>query len=77
MPREVSALDREAWEAWRLLDVLGRDLDSMAGNPLPIRLEAMDRESLRSSDPDAVRWRILLIEKHVLTYRREHMKKRG
>lgn len=66
-----------AWEVWSVLDSHGRDLDTMAGNPLPLRLEAIALECSRHSDPDGIRWRVLLIEDQVLAYRRENQKKKG
>ena len=77
MPRETSAMNDAAWEVWSVLDSHGRDLDTMAGNPLPLRLEAIALECSRHSDPDGIRWRVLLIEDQVLAYRRENQKKKG
>lgn len=70
-------MNEDAWEAWSTLDAHGRDLDTMAGNPLPLRLEAITLECSRHSDPDGIRWRVLLIEDHVLAYRRDSQKKKG
>lgn len=75
-PKEQSNLNLEAWAVWSLLDSHGRDLDTMAGNPLPLRIEALDRECYRHEDPDAVRWRVLLIEDKILEYRREKTKRK-
>ena len=74
MPRECSRMNAEAWDIWAMLDKFGRDYDTMAGNPLPLRLEAVTRECARYSDPDGLRWRVLEIEKRVLSARQEQKK---
>lgn len=76
MPREQSALNMDAWAVWSFLDNHGRDLDTMAGNPLPIRIEALEIECGRYPDPDAIRWRVGVIEERVLEYRRKQAQKK-
>lgn len=71
MPREASRTNREAWAAWAVLNEFGRDLDIMAGNVMPLRLEAVQAECGRYADPDAVRWRVLQIERKILAGRRQ------
>lgn len=66
----------DAWKAWRELDTYGRDIDTMAGNPLPLRIEAIELLCKRYYDPDALRWRILLIEEMVLNHRRQEKSKK-
>lgn len=75
MPKQCSVSNARAWEIWAMLDAYGRDLDTMAGNPMPLRMEAINTECARCADPDGIRWRILEIEKHVLKYRRNRAKK--
>ncbi|WP_304736518.1 hypothetical protein [uncultured Desulfovibrio sp.] len=76
MPREYSALNARAWSVWSTLDGFGRDFDTMAGNPMPLRIEAIDTECARHGDPDAIRWRVLEIEKKVLAGRRMQAKEK-
>lgn len=49
----------------------------MAGNPLGVRIEALESVCKRHFDPDAIRWRVLLIEEKVLESRRNQSKKKG
>ena len=76
MPQTFSSMNLEAWKAWRELDTYGRDIDSMAGNPMPLRLEAVDLVCRQYADPDAIRWRILQIEELVLDHRRQEKAKK-
>ena len=46
----------------------------MAGNPLPLRLEAVESECNKHYDPDGMRLRVMAIEKRVLEAR---VKKKG
>ena len=46
----------------------------MAGNPLPLRLEAVDLECAKHYDPDGMRLRVIEIERRVLEAR---VKKKG
>ncbi len=69
MPQRLSDMNLAAWKAWKELDTYGRDIDTMAGNPLPLRLEAMELLCKRYFDPDAIRWRVLQIEELVLKQR--------
>jgi hypothetical protein len=71
MPAGLSRLNALAWHIWRLLDLHGRDIDTMAGNPLPLRLTAIDGECGRYEDAQGLRWRVLLIDEQALTYRRQ------
>lgn len=54
-----------------MLDIHGRDIDVMGGNPLPLRLEAVEIECGKYSDPEGLRWRLLLIDKMILEVRRK------
>lgn len=76
MSHQWSAMNASAWEAWLILDAHGRDYDTMAGNPLPLRLEAINKECARHNDTEGIRWRVLEIEKQVMKARREQAKKR-
>ena len=77
MPQDFSGINLEAWQAWKELDTYGRDIDSMAGNPLPLRLEAVELICRQYADPDALRWRILQIEEKVFEYRRREKAKKA
>lgn len=74
-PNRLSPFNLEAWQAWSVLDFYGRDFDSMAGNPFPLRLEAITAECARHSDPESMRWRIMLIDRMVVKARHEKMEK--
>ena len=74
MPGEASRMNIEAWAAWSTLDGFGRDFDTMAGNFLPLRIEAVNAECTRYADSDGIRWRVLEIERKVLAERRVHAK---
>lgn len=54
-----------------MLDIHGRDIDTMGGNPLPLRLEAVEIECSKYSDPEGLRWRLLLIDKMIMEARRK------
>lgn len=69
MPQRLSDMNLAAWKAWKELDTYGRDIDTMAGNPLSLRLEAIELLCKRYFDPDAIRWRVLQIEELVLKQR--------
>lgn len=58
-------------EIWARLDIYGRDVDTMAGNPLPLRLHEVDAECARTEDPDAQRRMVLLIEEIIYQRRLE------
>lgn len=70
-PQKCSLKNARAWEVWSILDGIGRDYDTVAGNPLPLRLEALNLACSKDEDPDGLRWRILEIEKRILQKRRE------
>ena len=72
--RPLTAANRDALRIWSTLDGFGRDLDTMAGNPLPLRLEAVELECNKHHDPDGMRLRVMEIEKRVLEAR---TKKKG
>lgn len=73
---EIALKNWQAWEAWAGLDSLGRDIDSMGGFPLPLRIEAVERECGRYDDPEGIRWRVMLIEEKALQIRREEYRRR-
>lgn len=75
-PAGLSRLNMAAWNAWTLLDAHGRDTDTMGGNPLPLRLEAVDSVCRRDADPDGLRKRILILEEKALEWRREAARRR-
>ena len=72
--RPLTAANRDALRIWNTLDSHGRDWDTMAGNPLPLRLEAIELECAKHYDPDGMRLRVMAIEKRVLEAR---AKKKG
>lgn len=54
---------------WRLLDFYGRDIDTFAGVPRAMRIEAIDIECAKTSDPDGMKWRVLLLEERIFERR--------
>lgn len=74
-PPRLSTQNQTAWELWSLLDTHGREFDTMGGNPLPLRLEAIAVECGKSGDPDGMEWRVLLIDSKILEYRREQRRR--
>lgn len=75
-PKALSRLNLAAWNAWTTLDAHGRDTDTMGGNPLPLRLEAVDAVCRRDADPDGLRRRILMLEDKAMEWRREAARRR-
>lgn len=72
-PEPLSERNRQAWNAWATLDVHGRPYDTMSGNPLPLRLEAVEIECGKHGDPEGLRWRLLLIDKMIIDVRRDKL----
>lgn len=68
-PVYASQLNYEAVNLWRLLDFYGRDIDTFAGVPRAMRIEAIDIECGKTSDPDGLKWRVLLLEDTIFTRR--------
>lgn len=66
----MSRKNGQAWEAWCELDRYGRDVDTMSGFPLALKLETVEHIVERYDDPEAVRSRILLLESKALEFRR-------
>lgn len=66
----------QAWQLWQELDRYGRDMDTMSGFPLALRVADLDRACLRYDDPDGVRWRVMLIEEKALEYRRDEYQRK-
>lgn len=80
MPLEISHANQQAWQIWCELDRYGREVDTMGGFPLGIRLSDLEKVCGKHEDPEGLRWRILLIEEHILeerrrTYQRNNAKK--
>lgn len=80
MPLEISHANQQAWQIWCELDRYGRGVDTMGGFPLGIRLSDLELTCGKHEDPEGLRWRILLIEEHILeerrrTYQRNNAKK--
>lgn len=63
-----------AFEIWRTLDCFGRGIDTFAGAPEPMRLEAIDAECAKAKDPSGMRWRVLLIEEKIYALRAERFR---
>lgn len=59
-----------------MLDAHGRDVDTMAGLPLPLRIEAVHQECAGKKDPDGVRRRVLCIEAVAMKKRMEQFRER-
>ena len=66
----------EAWAIFCDLDTFGRDLDTMSGLPLNLRLEPILRACEGSSNPAGMEWRVKEIDRIVTKYRRDEAKKR-
>lgn len=49
----------------------------MGGNPLPLRLEAVNAECGKYGDPEGLRWRVLLMDKLFMDARRKKVAKQG
>lgn len=56
-----------------VLDVHGRDYDTMSGNPLPLRMEAVELECRKHGDHEGLRWRVLLIDALIVDSRRKKL----
>lgn len=70
----MSPQNAEAIATWRLLDLYGRGLDGFSGLPLPLRLESVDAECEKKADPEAIRWRVLLLEERIYAERVERFR---
>lgn len=68
-PLFASQLNYEAVNLWRLLDYYGRDIDTFAGVPRALRIEAVDLECDKTNDPVGLKWRVLLLEDKIFTRR--------
>lgn len=58
------------------MDEFGRELDTMGGVPLNLRLEAILRACRRTADPAGMEWRVKELDRIVTKYRREDFKRR-
>ena len=58
------------------LDTFGRDLDTMGGLPLNLRLESICGACGRSTDPLGMEWRVKEIDRIATKYRREEAARR-
>lgn len=76
MPRGLHKKSIEAWQVWAMLDAHGRDIDTMAGLPLYLRIEAVCQECANKKDPDGIRWRVLCIESVAMQKRMEQYRER-
>ncbi len=70
-PEYFTRKNAQAWEAWNELDRFGRDIDTMSGFPLSLRIADVEGVCARYDDPDGIRWRVLLIEEDMLRHRRD------
>lgn len=61
---------------FRDLDEFGRELDTMGGVPLNLRLESIMRACRRTTDPVGMEWRVKEIDRIVTKFRREDAKRR-
>ena len=75
MPYEMPRRAYEAWEIWRELDGYGRNIDTMGGFPLPIKLECLESLCARSSDSEYIKNLVQFIEEKALESRRSQYKK--
>lgn len=64
-PAGASSLNYKAINIWQNLDIFGRDIDTFAGLPRPLRLDVIELECKRQTDPDGVRWRLLILEEKI------------
>ncbi len=68
-PVYESQLNYEALNAWRRLDLFGRDIDTFSGVSRPLKLEAIEIEANGYTDPEGLKWRIMLFEERVYSKR--------
>lgn len=68
-PNYASQLNYEAINAWRRLDLFGRELDTFSGMPKPLRIEAIEIECSKFPDAIGMRWRVMLLEEHIFSKR--------
>jgi hypothetical protein len=73
-PVAVSRKNGIAWGVWQLLNTFARNLDTMAGNILPLKLVDVQSECARYDDPEGLRKRVLIIETEYLKIARERKK---
>ena len=74
-PDELSRKNAQSWEAWSELDRYGRDIDTMSGFPLSLRLADIERTCERYDDPEGIRWRVMQVEETALRYRRDEFQR--
>ena len=75
-PTELTKRNAEAWAVFRDLDEFGRELDTMGGVPLNLRLESILRACRRTTDPVGMEWRVKEIDRIATKYRREEAARR-
>lgn len=75
-PTELTKRNAEAWSVFRDLDEFGREVDTMGGVPLNLRLESILRACRRTTDPVGIEWRVKELDRIVTKYRREDFKRR-
>lgn len=69
-PTELTKRNAEAWALFNDLDTFGRDLDTMGGLPLNLRLESICGACGRSTDPIGMEWRVKEIDRIATKHRR-------
>lgn len=75
-PTALTKRNAEAWAIFRDLDEFGRELDTMGGVPLNLRLESILRACRRTNDPVGLEWRVKELDRIVTKFRREEAKRR-
>lgn len=76
MPRGLYKKNVEAWAVWVILDAHGRNVDTMAGLPLPLRIEAVHQECVSKKDPDGIKRLVLCIESAAMQERMKQFSER-
>ena len=75
-PTELTKRNAEAWAIFRDLDEFGREVDTIGGVPLNLRLESILRACRRTTDPVGMEWRVKEIDRVVTKYRRKEAARR-
>ena len=64
-PVYASQRNYDAVNAWRKLDLFGRVIDTFAGVPLPLSLDAIALAAKEHVDPYGIKWRVIMLEERI------------
>lgn len=65
-PFYLSRTNTKAWKVWQLLSAHARQFDGMSGFTYPLNIRDIRAEAKRTSDPDKIANRVMLIDEHYI-----------